>query len=185
MAGIAMILYSVWLIRVWQRKTGDLPFDAHADGVPWFIYTFLGLGVILIVITCLGHVAADTAHGCCLYLYMFFIFVLLMVEAGVTADVFLNREWEKDFPEDPSGSFNQLKEFIRKNFEICKWVGVSVVSIQGLSLVLAVVLKALGPHQNYDSDDELADPERAPLMKNAPYHPPSYVVGDPVYGPKN
>jgi hypothetical protein len=27
--------------------------------------------------------------------YMFFVFLLLMLEAGVTADVFLNRAWEE------------------------------------------------------------------------------------------
>jgi hypothetical protein len=185
MAGIAMIMYSIWLIRAWQRKMGELPFgdDADDDDVPWFIYTFLGLGAVLSVITCLGHVAAESARGCCLYIYMFFIFILLMLEVGVTADVFLNRDWEKDFPEDPSGSFSQFKDFIRTNFEICKWVGLSVVSVQALSLLLAMVLNALGPHQNYDSDDEYIDPERAPLLKNAGYHP-SYAVIDPVYGPK-
>ena len=36
-----------------------------------FIYTFLGLGVALCVITCSGHVAAETANGCCLYLVSF------------------------------------------------------------------------------------------------------------------
>ena len=44
-----------------------------------------------------------------------------------------------------------------------------------------MILKALGPHQYYDSDDEYA-PDRVPLLKNAP----PYVV-DPGYahGPKN
>ncbi|KAM7274523.1 hypothetical protein ACFE04_016389 [Oxalis oulophora] len=182
MAGIAMIMYGIWLIRAWQRKMGELPsFDD--DDVPWFIYTFLGLGAILSVITCLGHVAAESARGCCLYVYMCFIFMLLMLEGGVTADVFLNRDWEKDFPEDPSGSFSQFKDFIRTNFEICKWVALTVVSVQVVSLLLAMVLNALGPHQNYDSDDEYIDPERAPLLKNGGYHP-QYVVIDPVYGPK-
>jgi len=32
---------------------------------------FLGLGVAFCVITCLGHVAAETANGCCLYLVSF------------------------------------------------------------------------------------------------------------------
>lgn len=54
--------------------------------------------------------------------------------------------------------------------------------VQGISLLLAMVLKALGPHQYYDSDDEFAS-ERAPLLNNAVY-PPPYVVVDPVYGSK-
>lgn len=55
--------------------------------------------------------------------------------------------------------------------------------LQGLSLLLAMILKALGPHQYYDSDDEYVT-ERVPLLKNAVL-PPPYVIGDPVYGSKN
>lgn len=57
------------------------------------------------------------------------------------------------------------------------------VNKQGLSLLLAMILKALGPHQYYDSDDEYG-PDRVPLLKNAPPH---YVVVDPGYthGTKN
>lgn len=183
MVGIAMIMYALWMIRVWQRHMGGSPFVSPDSPVPWFIYTFLGLGVTLCMITCSGHIAADTANGCCLYCYMVFVFLLLMLEAGVTVDVFLNHDWEEDFPEDPSGSFNDLKDFIRSNFEMCKWIGLSIVSVQGLSILLAMVLKALGPHQYYDSDDEY-DPERGPLLKKY-VHPPPYVVGDPIYRSKN
>ncbi|OIW06021.1 hypothetical protein TanjilG_11708 [Lupinus angustifolius] len=34
MAGLAMILYSAWLIRVWQRQMGELPFDEDSDFPP-------------------------------------------------------------------------------------------------------------------------------------------------------
>ncbi|XP_027346652.1 tetraspanin-19 isoform X2 [Abrus precatorius] len=177
MSGLAMILYSAWMIRVWQRQMGELPFGHDSDyPPPWFIYTFLGLGVTFCVITCSGHVAAETANGCCLYLVSF-------SSAAVSVDVFLNQDWEEDFPKDPSGNFDQFKNFIRSNYEMCKWIGLSLVSVQGLSLLLAMILKALGPHQYYDSDDEYAL-DRVPLLKNAP---PQYVVVDPGYGhgPKN
>ncbi|RDY03715.1 Tetraspanin-19, partial [Mucuna pruriens] len=167
MAGLAMILYAAWMVRVWQRQMGELPFGHDSNYPAPFIYTFLGLGVAFSVITCLGHVAAETANGCCLYLYMVFVVLLLMLEAAVTFDVFLNQDWEKDFPQDPSGTFDQFKNFIRSNYEMCKWVGLSLVSVQGLSVLLAMILKALGPHQCYDSDDEYA-PDRVPLLKNAP-----------------
>ena len=55
-----------------------------------------------------------------------------------------------------------------------------IFCFQGLSLLLAMILKALGPHQYYDSDDDYAS-DRVPLLRNA-VHPPPYVVGDPVYG---
>ncbi|KAK2985502.1 hypothetical protein RJ640_008675 [Escallonia rubra] len=89
MIGIGIILYALWMFRVWHR---------HMDGpspAPWFIYTFLGLGVTLCVVTCSGHIAAETANGCCLYFYMVFVFLLFTLEAAVTVDVFLNRNWEE------------------------------------------------------------------------------------------
>ncbi|XP_038902885.1 tetraspanin-19 isoform X2 [Benincasa hispida] len=183
MVGIAMILYGIWLIRAWQRHFGHLPYGP-SDPIPWFMYSFFGLGILLCVITCLGHIAAETANGCCLHLYMVLVFMVLMVEAGVTTDVFLNRDWEEDFPKDPSGSFDQFKHFIKLNFDICKWIGISMVSIQGLSLLLAMVLKAIGSRRYYDSDDEYAS-ERLPLLKNALHSPTTCVIGDPVFPSKN
>ncbi|XP_047337211.1 tetraspanin-19 [Impatiens glandulifera] len=187
MVGIAMILYGIWMIRDWQRHThGDpSPFIGPDSPPPWFMYTFLALGVTLCFITCSGHIAAETVNGCCLYSYMLFIFLLFVLEAAVTADVFLNHDWEEDFPVDPTGYFMDFKKFIKKNFDMCKLIGLSVVSVQGLTLLLAMILKALGPHveRHYDSDDDYS-PDRVPLLRNyAP--PPSYSVGDPKYKSRN
>ena len=168
MAGIAMILYSAWMIRIWQREMGELPFGSDSKyPPPWFIYTFLFLGVVFCMITCTGHVAAETANGCCLYMYMVFMVILIMLEASLAVDVFLHSDWEKDFPIDPTGNFDQFQKFVKSNFEMCKWVGLSLVALQGLSLLISMILKGLGPHQSYDSDDEYG-PDRVPLLKNAP-----------------
>ncbi|GMP54526.1 hypothetical protein CsSME_00019676 [Camellia sinensis var. sinensis] len=185
LVGIAMILYGLWMIRDWHRHThdGPSPFGSNTPA-PWFMYTFLSLGVTLCVITCSGHIAAETVNGCCLYCYMAFVFLLLVLEAAVTGDVFLNHNWEEDFPVDPTGNFNEFKHFVRKNFEMCKWIGLSVLCVQGLCMLLAMILKALGPHPErcYDSDDDYT-PDRVPLLKN--YVQPHYVVGDPIYRSKN
>ncbi|KAL9841411.1 Tetraspanin-19 [Arabidopsis thaliana] len=163
---------------------GNLPFPDSDHPVPWFIYSFLGLGAILCVVTCAGHIAAETVNGCCLYLYMGFIVLLTMVEGGVVADIFLNRDWKKDFPEDPSGAFHQFSKFIESNFKICKWIGLSIVCVQGLSVLIAMLLKALGPHphRHYDSDDEY-NVSTVALLQDA-RQPPPYVVGEPMYGAK-
>lgn len=36
----------------------------------------------------------------------------------------------QDFPEDPTGKFDELKNFVRSNFEMCKWIGLLVVAAQ-------------------------------------------------------
>ncbi|KAL6553601.1 hypothetical protein OROGR_007443 [Orobanche gracilis] len=119
-----------------------------------------------------------------LMVYMAFVFLLFVLEAAVTADVFLNHNWEEDFPKDPTGNFDQLKDFIKANFDTCKWIGLTVVALQGLSMLLAMILKALGTRTEryYESDDDYL-PDRVPLLKN--YVPPrSYVVNEPAYGVK-
>ncbi|KAK9676792.1 hypothetical protein RND81_11G101200 [Saponaria officinalis] len=183
MAGIAMVIYGLWMIRVWQKQTGHFPFDESDFRLPWFIYTFLGLGVVYCVIAFSGHIAAETINGCCLYMYMMFVFLILVLEGVVTADVFLNRNWEQDFPRDATGNLHHLRIFLWENFDFCRWIGLTVVVAQGLSFLLSMVLKALGPHRDryYDSDEEYGS-SRRPLLRNT-VDPSSYVV-DPLYGQK-
>ncbi|CAH9099253.1 unnamed protein product [Cuscuta epithymum] len=184
--GIAMIMYAIWMFRVWQKHmSGPSPlpyFGPNSSPIPWFIYTILGLGITVCFISCSGHIAAETVNGCCLYIYMVFVFLLFAFEAAVTVDVFLNKNWEEDFPEDSTGNFDEIKKFVKENFDMCKWIGLSVAAVQGLSMLLSMILKALGPNRErfYDSDDDYI-PDGVPLLKN--YVPqPSCVVGDPVYG---
>ncbi|KAL5730258.1 hypothetical protein ACHQM5_003103 [Ranunculus cassubicifolius] len=184
MVGMAMIIYAAWMIMVWHRHTGQLPFD-HNSPVPWFIYATLGVGSSLCLISLAGHIAAETANGHCLTCYMILIFVLTLLEAAVTADVYLNRDWEEDFPKDPTGKFDDLKHFVKSNFDFCKRIGLAIVAVQGLSILFSIILRALGPDygQYSDSDDEYA-PARLPLLRNQ-VPPQSYVVGEPHITPKN
>ncbi|KAG6475001.1 tetraspanin-19-like isoform X2 [Zingiber officinale] len=161
LVGVACILYGLWMVRVWHRET-------HADPtLPWFIYTSLGLGVSLCLITCFGHIAAETSNAHCISFYMILIFLLIMLEAAITADVIQNKDWEEDFPEDTTGRFNEFKNFIRSNFELCKWVGLVVVAAQAISIFLGMILKAVGSNSgsNYDSDDDSVN-ARLPLLRN-------------------
>ncbi|KAL8088177.1 hypothetical protein AgCh_038092 [Apium graveolens] len=108
-----------------------------------------------------------------------------MPEVAVSLEIFLDRDWEEDFPEDPTGNFGDLKDFIMENIKMCKWIGFFVMTIQGLCTLLAIILKALGPdHEaSYESDDEYI-PEGVPLLTNYPSQPP-FVVGDPIHGSRN
>uniref|UniRef100_A0A0C9QU30 TSA: Wollemia nobilis Ref_Wollemi_Transcript_9705_1427 transcribed RNA sequence n=1 Tax=Wollemia nobilis TaxID=56998 RepID=A0A0C9QU30_9CONI len=196
MVGLAIILYSLWMLKEWNleesvvRPGNNLvktpfegrPFGQHlSDDLPrpWFIYTFLGIGISLCLITCSGHIAAETANGHCLSCYMLFVCLLFIVEAGVAADIFLNKNWEEDFPEDPTGQFDELKKFVRDNFYICKWVGLIILIVQALSILLGLILRALGPDlgNDYESDDDYVPPRldlRQPFLnRSAPTHCPT------------
>ncbi|XP_022720476.1 tetraspanin-19-like isoform X2 [Durio zibethinus] len=185
MVGISMILYGVWMVRVWQRDMGGSSFDDFNSTSPWFIYTFLVTGICLCLLTCLGHIAADSANGFCLFWYMVIISVLLLVETGIAADILLNSDWEKDLPEDPTGRFHDFKEFVQSNIDIFKSIGLIIILGQGLSVLSAMALRALGPNQcsNYDSDEEFL-PARLPLINNHAQQP-VYAIGDSPFPNKN
>ena len=57
--------------------------------------------------------------------------------------------------------------------------------LQGLSVLSAMALRALGPNQcsNYDSDEEFP-PDRLPLINNHAQQP-AYVIGDSPFANKN
>lgn len=134
----------------------------------------------------------------------FFHFYLIFTYLNLLEACFL-----QDFPDDPSGAFIRFSKFVESNFKICRWIGLSIffvqvsllypclfftlsclllsqtpfLFVQGASVLLAMLLKALGPHPHYDSDDEY-DLSTVSLLHDArqPHRP--YVVGEPIYGPK-
>ncbi|XP_015574608.1 tetraspanin-19 isoform X2 [Ricinus communis] len=184
--GIAMILYGLWMVRVWQRDMEESSSsDTYDSSALWFIYTFLSIGIALCLITCLGHISADSSNGFCLSCYTVIISMILLVELAVGADILLNSDWEKDLPEDPTGRFHDFKEFVKSNFDVFKWIGLLIVLAQGSSILLAMALRATGLNYepNYDSDDEYP-PGRLPLI-NHHLQPSPYGVGDPGLASKN
>lgn len=201
--GVAMILCSVLMLNQWNSHDHSLhpnytqtlwtftatfssDFLIHDLPAPWFIYTFLGIGIIVSVVSCFGHIAAETTNGCCLCLYTTLVTFLILIEAAMVGDIFLNHHWEKDFPEDPTGEFETIKAFIKDNMDTCKWVGLGIVVIQVLSLLLATILRAMvsPTKSDYDSDDDYflpracnrqhllrVDSSYAPVSNEKMFHP--------------
>ncbi|KAJ6769818.1 TETRASPANIN [Salix purpurea] len=184
--GIAMILYGLWMLRVWKRDMESPSFDDFDYTALWFIYTFLSIGATLCLITCLGHISAESSNGFCLSCYMVIIFLLLLLETLVAADILLNSDWEKDLPEDPTGRLHDFREFVESNFDFFKWIAMLIILVQqGFSILLAMILRALGPNNGskHDIDEEYTS-ARLPLI-NPHLQTPQYVVGEPRFTTKN
>ncbi|KAG5528490.1 hypothetical protein RHGRI_029248 [Rhododendron griersonianum] len=83
---------------------------------------------------------------------MVVIFFLLPVETALITDISLNSHWEKDFPEDPSGRFDDFDDFVKSNFDICKWIGWLLVLAQVWEAALQAVKdeEAIKPRQCED-----------------------------------
>ncbi|KAH9301004.1 hypothetical protein KI387_012587, partial [Taxus chinensis] len=124
-----------------------------------FIYTVLTAGIVLCFITLLGHFAVETANVYALSIYIFLVVLLLILQGGACSFVISKKNWEDYVPKDPTGRFNQLKDFVKGNIYICGCVGVVAIVAQALTIILAFILQTLGP-----------DPSRHP-ENNGGYHP--------------
>ncbi|KAI3801115.1 hypothetical protein L1987_29218 [Smallanthus sonchifolius] len=109
---------------------------------PWFIYAFMGLGVMLCCISCTGHIAAEAINGCCLRFLALVLFIAF------------DHHWERDLPLDPTGEIDKFREFVESDADFCKWAGITVVAVQAVCLLLAVVLRSVVNLQmELDEDD--------------------------------
>ncbi|XP_068658038.1 tetraspanin-20-like [Aristolochia californica] len=125
---------------------------------PWFIYFFMGIGIILCVVTSIGHIAAEAMNGCCLCFYTFLVIVLMLLEGSLVGFFIFDKHWAEDIPYDPTGELDRLRAFVKDNIDICQWVGIALIIIQALSLLLALILRGTVSTRttDYDSDDDFA-----------------------------
>ncbi|KAM1153061.1 hypothetical protein FF1_035557 [Malus domestica] len=136
---------------------------------PWFIYSFMGLGILLCCVTFIGCIAAAAINGCCLCFYTILVTMLTLLEAALVAFILIDRRWEKDLPFDPTGQLDSFRSFVEENIDICRWVGLGVIVIQVLSLLLSITLRGmLSTHKpDYDVEDDYDARARTrePLLK--------------------
>ncbi|XP_022004039.1 tetraspanin-18 [Helianthus annuus] len=168
--GISIILYSVFMLHQWNKhlpdssdavsaafnadrviSLGNMIGDSHS---PWFIYAFMGIGVMLCCISCIGHIAAEAINGCCLYFYAVLKTLFILLEVALIMFIAFDRHWESDLPLDPTGAIDKFREFVESDVDFCKWIGSTVVVVQVVCLLFAVVLRAMVNLQmKLDEDD--------------------------------
>ncbi|CAI8589065.1 unnamed protein product [Vicia faba] len=143
--------------------------DNIFDKLPkaWFIYLFIGVGVLLFVVSCFGCIGAMTGNGCCLICYSILVALLILVELGCAAFLFFDKSWKEEIPTDKSGDFDMIYGFLRENWSIVRWVALGIVIFEALLFLLALIVRAVNKPADYDSDDELINPRqqaRQPLL---------------------
>ncbi|KAK8555566.1 hypothetical protein V6N13_046094 [Hibiscus sabdariffa] len=121
---------------------------------PWFIYSFMGIGIALCCVTLIGCIAAESVNGCCLCFYTLLKIVFVLIEAALVAFIAIDRRWEKDLPFDPTGELDSFRSFVEDNIDICKWVGLGVVIIQAFALLVAIMLRAMISARGRDIEEE-------------------------------
>ncbi|KAF1874734.1 hypothetical protein Lal_00007348 [Lupinus albus] len=180
LTGLAIVGYGIYLLVEFTKASSDTPSippvsddrdlirlgrpmlmavslsDSILDKLPkaWFIYLFIGIGVVLFVISCFGCIGAVTRSGCCL---------------------------SCEIPTDKTGAFDMIYGFLRENWNLVKWIALGIVIFEALLFFLALVVRAANRPADYDSDDEYINPRqqaRQPLL-NKPAGP---ATGVPVAG---
>ncbi|KHN42626.1 tobamovirus multiplication protein 2A-like [Glycine soja] len=154
------------------------------DNLPraWFIYLFIGIGVVLFLFSCFGCIGAATRNGCCLSCYSILVALLILVELGCAAFIFFDKNWKEEIPTDKTGDFDAIYGFLIENWNIVKWVALGIVIFEALLFLLALIVRAANRPADYDSDEEFINPRqqvRQPLL-NRPAASPA--TGLPVAG---
>ncbi|KAK7367688.1 hypothetical protein VNO80_09706 [Phaseolus coccineus] len=158
--------------------------NSFFDNLPraWFIYLFIGIGVVLFLISCFGCIGAATRNGCCLSCYSTLVVLLILIELGCAGFIFFDKNWKEEIPTDKTGDFDAIYEFLSENWNIVKWVALGIVIFEALLFLLALIVRAANRPAEYDSDEEFINPRqqvRQPLL-NRPAAGPS--TGLPASG---
>uniref|UniRef100_A0A7N0RCR6 Tobamovirus multiplication protein 2A n=1 Tax=Kalanchoe fedtschenkoi TaxID=63787 RepID=A0A7N0RCR6_KALFE len=201
LAGLAMVGYGIYLFVVYKQSSGDtlgLSTDVAQFGRPlmmavslnssilddlpkaWFIYLFIGVGVILFIISIFGCIGAATRNGCCLSCYSVLVILLILVQVGLAAFIYFDKSWESEIPTDKTGDFDMIYDFLKEHWNIAKWVALGAVILEALVFLLALIVRAANRPADYDSDDEFINARqgvRQPLIRPAPP-----ATGVPVAG---
>lgn len=134
--------------------------DSILDKLPkaWFIYLFIGIGVILFILSFFGCIGVVMRNGCCLSCYSFLVILLILVELGAAAFIFFDHRWKDVIPADKTGDFDMMYDFLKENWKIAKWVALGAVILEALLFLLALIVRAANTPADYDSDDEYITP---------------------------
>ncbi|KAL9671852.1 hypothetical protein QQ045_009425 [Rhodiola kirilowii] len=111
----------------------------------------------------------------------------MVLEIAFAADVFMNSDWEKDLPEDSTGMLDDITDYVASNSEKFRWVGLSIVFAQVLSVLLTIMLRNAGAQ--YDIDEDYEAPRR-PLLHhqcscNSVPAPKLFVGAEPSFAATN
>ncbi|KAI4364785.1 hypothetical protein MLD38_020833 [Melastoma candidum] len=200
LAGLTMIGYGIYLFVEYEKSSGagmdllelgrpmllTVPLSSSIlDDLPkaWFICVFIGIGLVLFIISLFGCIGSCSRNGCCLSFYAMLVFLLILVELGCAAFIYFDKSWEDDIPTDKTGDFSMIYELLKENWKIVRWVALGIVVLEALIFVLAVLVRAANRNPDYDSDEEFIAPRqqiRQPLMGRPPLPP---ATGIPIAGP--
>ncbi|CAN6681987.1 unnamed protein product [Malus baccata var. baccata] len=153
--GVAVIIYCLWLTKKWQVGVSELP-PVSIIPQPWFIYTCLGMGIVVCLSTLCGHIVAHSVNSFILFIYIIFVFCLLCLEVGVIVSIFFRMDWEVQFAKYIDEDHTPFKKFLRFHLNMCRIIVILILIPQIKATVLAIILWAIGSEprtEHFNSSD--------------------------------
>ncbi|TVU07497.1 hypothetical protein EJB05_40853, partial [Eragrostis curvula] len=192
-AAVSALLYAAWILSRWARHHQlHLLHDLLPD--LWFPSAVMAAALFYCLLLLVGYLAAEINTGCCLcFVSLLPIYIsrpggqdsgllnlnnqytipamaMLLLEAALAAHLLLNQHWIQDLPYDRTGELDNLLSFIHNNLDLCKWAALAIFGTQALSLLLAMILRAMLSSRSvdYESDEDFVVIRRPLLVAQAP-----------------
>ena len=154
--GIVTLAAALYMFIIYHR-TGLLPPDgpppplspppgsnnSTASGGPWFIYFVGGLGAFILAVSSSGMAGLQPENRRRLFFYIILLTGFILAEAAALVILFTDNPVREKIPEDVTGNWPRVLEFIDNNARIVKLAALSVILAELVGLGAACWLHSM------------------------------------------
>lgn len=143
LCGIGTIIYSLWLQKKWDESIAKFPLGSSPP-IPWFIYTFLGAGIVVCLSTIGGYIIANCISNSTLCFYIVAICCLLFLEVAVIVAIFFKIDWGKQITTYTGQKNTDFEILMTFHVKISRAIMLLIMVAQISVVILAAILLAAG-----------------------------------------
>lgn len=137
-----MIIYSLWLLKKWSEGISYLVSPSQVPQ-PWFIYTCLGVGIVVCLSTLCGHMVANCISSSILCIYIIFIASLLLFQVAAIVLMIFKINWELEIVAYIDQSHKEFLSFVKFHVALCRLISIFILVAQVCAVAIALVLWAI------------------------------------------
>ncbi|KAJ6674102.1 TETRASPANIN-19-LIKE [Salix viminalis] len=144
LCGTGMIIYSLWLQKKWDECIAEFPLSPSDPLKPWFIYTLLGVGIIVCLSTIGGYIITNCISNSTLCFYIVAICCLLFLEVAVIVAIFFKIDWGKQISTYTGQKNTDFEILVLIHVKISRAIMLLILVAQISVVILAAILLAAG-----------------------------------------
>uniref|UniRef100_A0A6N2NK11 Uncharacterized protein n=1 Tax=Salix viminalis TaxID=40686 RepID=A0A6N2NK11_SALVM len=144
LCGTGMIIYSLWLQKKWDECIAEFPLSPSDPLKPWFIYTLLGVGIIVCLSTISGYIITNCISNSTLCFYIVAICCLLFLEVAVIVAIFFKIDWGKQISTYTGQKNTDFEILVLIHVKISRAIMLLILVAQISVVILAAILLAAG-----------------------------------------